>query len=59
MNELQTTVSAVESIENIYLNENGGWLFYEHPAFPIVKTREDILAMPPEEDTTVVTKKTK
>ena len=59
MNDLQNTVAAIDSIDNIYLNENGEWLFYEHPAFPIVKTREEILAMPPEEDTTVVTKKTK
>ena len=55
LNDLQTTVAATESIENVYLNENGDWLFYEHPDFPIVKTREDILESIPDAEETIVT----
>ena len=61
MTNLQKSVSGNSAIEKVYLNENGDWLFYEHPDFPIVKTREEVLGNTPleTESTEVLTPATK
>lgn len=37
--ELETNLER----QQIYMNDEGGWLFRPHPLFPIELTREDIL----------------
>lgn len=43
------------SAEVVYLNEEGGYIFFAHPSHPIEKTRSEILG----EETEVKSKKSK
>jgi len=49
MQDLKNYLLTREDIQDVYLNDKGQWCFSPNNAFPIHKTREDILAMEPEE----------
>jgi hypothetical protein len=43
MEALIQHLEANPGIETIYFNEQGGWLFFEHEAFPVKKTRDEVM----------------
>ena len=45
MRQLIEKLKADPSIQKVYLNASGGWLFDKKNNHPIVKTREEILAL--------------
>lgn len=58
--ELTAHLTANPHIAHVYLNEEGGWLFFSHPAFPNQVSREDYLSEEaPKEETTLQTTKTR
>lgn len=43
MTELQKHLESNPQRKAVYFNEKGEWLFIPHPAYPIVKTRDEVL----------------
>ena len=49
MEKLIEHLKSKPAIKLVYFNENNEWLFYPRAAFPIVKTREELLGDEPSE----------
>lgn len=43
MTELQKHLLSNQRHKAVYFNEKGEWLFFPHPSFPIVKSRNEVL----------------
>lgn len=43
LENLKETLANKPNIKKVYFNENGEWLTYPRPNFPIEKTREEVL----------------